>query len=88
MKYISEYRDEGLVQAYVNAIAALVTQPWILMEICGGQTHTIVKYGVDQLLPFDITLIHGSGCPVCAIGAALIDQALTLAAQPDIIFCI
>ncbi|MEA5449144.1 hydrogenase formation protein HypD [Leptolyngbya sp. CCNP1308] len=87
MKYISEYRDEGLVQDYVNAIAALVTQPWTLMEICGGQTHTIVKYGLDQLMPPEITLIHGPGCPVCVTDAALIDQALTLAAQPDIIFC-
>jgi hydrogenase expression/formation protein HypD len=87
MKYISEYRDHGLVQEYVKAIAALVTQPWNLMEICGGQTHTIVKYGLDQLLPADLTLIHGPGCPVCVTDAALIDQALTLAAQPDIIFC-
>jgi hydrogenase expression/formation protein HypD len=87
MKYISEYRDEALVQDYVNAIAALVTQPWNLMEICGGQTHTIVKYGLDQLLPSDITLIHGPGCPVCVTDAAIIDQALTLASQPDIIFC-
>jgi hydrogenase expression/formation protein HypD len=71
----------------VKAIAALVTQPWTLMEICGGQTHTIVKYGLDQLLPPEITLIHGPGCPVYVTDAALIDQALTLAAQPDIILC-
>ncbi len=87
MKYISEYRDQGLVQDYVAAIAALVTQPWTLMEICGGQTHTIVKYGLDQLLPAAVTLIHGPGCPVCVTDAALIDQALTLAAQSDIVFC-
>ncbi|MEO1126746.1 MAG: hydrogenase formation protein HypD [Cyanobacteria bacterium J06635_1] len=87
MKYVNEYRDETLVQEYVRAIASLITQPWTLMEICGGQTHTIVKYGLDQLLPAEITLIHGPGCPVCVTDAALIDQALTLAAQPDIIFC-
>ncbi|MBE9140331.1 hydrogenase formation protein HypD [Nodosilinea sp. LEGE 07088] len=87
MKYVTEYRNEALVQDYAAAIAALITQPWTLMEICGGQTHTIVKYGLDQLLPTDITLIHGPGCPVCVTDAALIDQALTLAAQPEVIFC-
>lgn len=87
MKYVSEYRDEGKMRGYLEAIAALITQPWKIMEICGGQTHTIVKYGLDQLLPPDITLIHGPGCPVCVTDAALIDQALTLAAQPEIIFC-
>jgi len=87
MKYVSEYRDAKLVQDYVGAIASLITQPWNLMEICGGQTHTIVKYGLDQLLPPEITLIHGPGCPVCVTDAALIDQALELAAQPEIILC-
>ena len=87
MKYVTEYRNEARVQAYVGAIAALVTQPWNLMEICGGQTHTIVKYGLDQLLPKDVTLIHGPGCPVCVTDVALIDQALTLATQPEVIFC-
>ena len=87
MKYVSEYRDERLMRDYVEAIASLTTQPWQIMEICGGQTHTIVKYGLDQLLPPGITLIHGPGCPVCVTDVALIDQALTLAAQPNIIFC-
>ncbi|MEM8806911.1 MAG: hydrogenase formation protein HypD [Cyanobacteria bacterium P01_G01_bin.38] len=87
MKYVNEYRDEVVVQKYVGAIATLITQPWTLMEICGGQTHTIVKYGLDQLLPPEITLIHGPGCPVCVTDVALIDQALALAAQPEIIFC-
>ncbi|MEN8446178.1 MAG: hydrogenase formation protein HypD, partial [Cyanobacteria bacterium J06555_13] len=87
MKYVSEYRDDAIVRDYVAAIADLITQPWTLMEICGGQTHTIVKYGLDQLLPDKITLIHGPGCPVCVTDAAIIDQALTLAAQPKIIFC-
>jgi len=87
MKYVSEYRDEQKMQDYLSAIAALVTQSWTLMEICGGQTHTVVKYGLDQLLPPEITLIHGPGCPVCVTDADIIDQALTLAAQPEIIFC-
>ena len=87
MKYVTEYRSEAIVQDYVGAIASFITQPWAMMEICGGQTHTIVKYGLDQLLPKDITLIHGPGCPVCVTDAALIDQALTLAAQPEVIFC-
>ncbi|ESA33878.1 hydrogenase expression formation protein [Leptolyngbya sp. Heron Island J] len=87
MKYVSEYRDEAVVQDYVAEISALVTRPWSLMEICGGQTHTIIKYGLDQLLPPSITLIHGPGCPVCVTDMTIIDQALTLAAQPEIIFC-
>ncbi|NJM99834.1 MAG: hydrogenase formation protein HypD, partial [Phormidesmis sp. RL_2_1] len=87
MKYVSEYRDEGLMRDYIGAIASLTTQSWQIMEICGGQTHTIVKYGLDQLLPADITLIHGPGCPVCVTDSALIDQALLLAADPHIIFC-
>ncbi|MEM9905983.1 MAG: hydrogenase formation protein HypD, partial [Cyanobacteria bacterium P01_D01_bin.44] len=87
MKYVNEYRDEAVVQEYVSAIATLITQPWTLMEICGGQTHTIVKYGLDQLLPPEITVIHGPGCPVCVTDAALVDQALVLATQPEIIFC-
>jgi hydrogenase expression/formation protein HypD len=87
MKYVSEYRNEAVVQDYIRAIASLISRPWTLMEICGGQTHSIVKYGLDQLLPAEISLIHGPGCPVCVTDAALIDQALTLAARPDIIFC-
>ena len=87
MKYVSEYRDESIIQHYIAAITSLVTQPWTLMKICGGQTHTIVKHGLDQLLPSEITLIHGPGCPVCVTDAAIIDQALVLAAQPGVIFC-
>ncbi|MGF1522093.1 MAG: hydrogenase formation protein HypD [Leptolyngbyaceae cyanobacterium] len=87
MKYVSEYRNESIVRDYVGAIAALITQPWTLMEICGGQTHTIVKYGLDQLLPPEVMLIHGPGCPVCVTDTALIDQALALAAQSEISFC-
>lgn len=87
MKYVDEYRDEGMMQQYVDEIASLITQPWTLMEVCGGQTHTIVKYGLDQLLPPEVTLVHGPGCPVCVTDIALINQALTIAAQPNTIFC-
>lgn len=87
MKYVDEYRDAQTVAHYQTAIAKQLTRPWTLMEICGGQTHSIVKYGIDTLLPADLTLIHGPGCPVCVTPTALIDQALFLARQPDIIFC-
>jgi hydrogenase expression/formation protein HypD len=87
MKYVDEYRDGALVRHYANAIARITTRPWTIMEICGGQTHTIVKYGLVQLLPPDITLIHGPGCPVCVTPAELIDRAIAIAAQPDVIFC-
>jgi hydrogenase expression/formation protein HypD len=87
MKFIGEYRDEKTAREYAAAIASITTQPWTIMEICGGQTHSIVKYGIDQLLPPEITLIHGPGCPVCVTGMDLIDQAIALAQQPNVIFC-
>jgi len=87
MKYLDEYRDAKGVRALVNAIASRVTQPWTLMEICGGQTHAILKYGLDRLLPPQISLIHGPGCPVCVTAQIKIDQALHIAAQPGVIFC-
>lgn len=87
MKFIDEYRDAQLTQQYVSAIAQITTKPWTIMEICGGQTHTIVKYGIDTLLPPEITLIHGPGCPVCVTATELIDQAIALASQPNIILC-
>ncbi|MBE9203581.1 hydrogenase formation protein HypD [Synechocystis salina LEGE 06099] len=87
MKYVDEYRDAQAVAHYRRAIAREISQPWTLMEICGGQTHSIVKYGLDTLLPRDLTLIHGPGCPVCVTPMELIDQALWLARQPEIIFC-
>ncbi|MBE9479021.1 MAG: hydrogenase formation protein HypD, partial [Chloroflexi bacterium] len=65
MKYVSEYRDADLVKGVLDEIRRTVTQPWVVMEICGGQTHSIVRYGIDQLLPSDIELVHGPGCPVC-----------------------
>jgi hydrogenase expression/formation protein HypD len=87
MKFVDEYRDTEQVQRLAQAISARLSQPWTLMEICGGQTHAIVKYGLDQLLPPQLTLIHGPGCPVCVTATSLIDQALAIAAQPDVILC-
>ncbi len=65
MKYVEEYRDPAAAQQYAEAIIRALTRPWTLMEICGGQTHSIVKYGIDELLPSQVTLVHGPGCPVC-----------------------
>lgn len=87
MKFVNEYRDAKTAQQYAQAIAEITTQPWTIMEICGGQTHSIVKFGIDQLLPHDITLIHGPGCPVCVTPVESIDQAIAIAALPDVIFC-
>lgn len=86
MKYLSEYRDAGLVSKVIGEIRATVTRPWVLMEICGGQTHAIVRHGLDQLLPDEIELVHGPGCPVCVTPLELIDKALAIASQPDVIF--
>ncbi|USR93092.1 hydrogenase formation protein HypD [Phormidium yuhuli AB48] len=87
MKFVSEYRDASLSQQYTEAIADLVTQPWTIMEICGGQTHAIVKYGIDRLLPDGVTLVHGPGCPVCVTPIERIDKALDLARREDVILC-
>jgi hydrogenase expression/formation protein HypD len=65
MKYVTEYRDAELVQATLREIRRIVTRPWTLMEICGGQTHAIVRHGIDRLLPAEVELVHGPGCPVC-----------------------
>ena len=87
MKYVEEYRDPVAARQFAEAIARTVTRPWTLMEICGGQTHSIVKYGIDELLPKEVTLVHGPGCPVCVTPLELIDKALQIAAQPNVIFC-
>lgn len=87
MKFVDDYRDAALARQQAEAIARLTTRPWTIMEVCGGQTHAIVKFGLDQLLPPQITLIHGPGCPVCVTPVGLIDQAIALAAQPEVIFC-
>ncbi len=87
MKFVDEYRDATTAQDCAKAIARITTRPWTIMEICGGQTHAIVKFGIDELLPDNITLIHGPGCPVCVTPIALIDQAIVIASHPEVIFC-
>ena len=87
MKYLDEYREASAVQRYAREIASLTTRPWKIMEVCGGQTHAIVKYGLDELLPSRVTLIHGPGCPVCVTPLEMIDKALAIAARPEVIFC-
>jgi len=86
MKYVTEYRDAALVGATLREIGRTVTRPWTIMEICGGQTHAIVRHGLDQLLPPQIELVHGPGCPVCVTPLELIDKALDIAARPNVIF--
>ncbi len=86
MKYIDEYRNEADTQKFVQAIQRLVTRPWTIMEICGGQTHTLIKFGIDRMLPEQITLVHGPGCPVCVTPLELIDKAIAIARQPNVIF--
>src|SRR4030066_2543928 len=86
MKFISEYRDARLVLQTLSEIRRTVTQPWVLMEICGGQTHAIMRHGFNQLLPAEIELVHGPGCPVCVTSLELIDKALAIASQPKVIF--
>ncbi len=87
MKYVAEYRNAHLVRGVIDEIARTVTRDWTLMEICGGQTHAIVRHGIDQLLSDKIELVHGPGCPVCVTPLEQIDRALAIAAMPDIIFC-
>ncbi|MBI2516929.1 MAG: hydrogenase formation protein HypD [Opitutae bacterium] len=87
MKYVDEYRDVALVRKLADAIARATTRPWTIMEICGGQTHAIVKFGLDDLLPKHITLVHGPGCPVCVTSAELIDQAVEVALHRGAILC-
>ncbi len=87
MRFVNEFRDGELVKGVIEEIRRTVTRPWVLMEICGGQTHAIMRYGLDQLLPKEIELVHGPGCPVCVTPLEQIDRALEIAARPDVIFC-
>jgi len=87
MKYVDEYRDKEAAARYARAIARITTRPWAIMEVCGGQTHSIVKYGLDELLPKQITLLHGPGCPVCVTPLELIDKATQIATRPEVVFC-
>ncbi len=87
MKYVDEYRDEALCRRFADVIAAKQTRPWRVMEVCGGQTHAIVKYGIDKLLPPALTLLHGPGCPVCVTPLEILDRAMAIAMRPEVIFC-
>jgi len=87
MKYLQEYRDPVTAKKLVAAIKAAATRPWKIMEVCGGQTHSALKYGIDQLLDGAIELIHGPGCPVCVTPIEYIDKALAIAQVPGVIFC-
>ncbi|PIE82378.1 MAG: hydrogenase formation protein HypD [Chloroflexi bacterium] len=87
MKYLNEFRNPELAQKLLDDIHRITTQNWAIMEVCGGQTHSIIRNGIDQLLPDKIELIHGPGCPVCVTPLEVIDKALAIAAQPGVIFC-
>src|SRR3989338_8003288 len=87
MKFVDEYRDPKFAQQLSREIHRITTRPWVLMEVCGGQTHAIVKFGIDALLPKSIELIHGPGCPVCVTPLELIDKAIAIASREDVIFC-
>ncbi|MEZ5418070.1 MAG: hydrogenase formation protein HypD [Vicinamibacterales bacterium] len=87
MKYLDEFRNAGVAKAIAADIHRITTRPWAIMEVCGGQTHAIIRNGIDQLLPEGIELIHGPGCPVCVTPLEVIDQALAIAARPEVTFC-
>lgn len=87
MRYVDEFRDPDMAKRVVASLHEIVTRPWTVMEICGGQTHAIVRYGIDELLPKDLELVHGPGCPVCVTPVQYVDKAIELAAREDVIFC-
>src|SRR6266478_141014 len=87
MKYLDEYRDAAAARRFIAAIARTARRPWVLMEVCGGQTHTIVKYGLDEILPREVELVHGPGCPVCVTSLEMIDRAHAIASRPEVTFC-
>jgi hydrogenase expression/formation protein HypD len=87
MKYLDEYRDADAAKKYASLLARITTKPWTIMEVCGGQTHAIVRFGIDELLPAGITLVHGPGCPVCVTPVEMVDRAIAIAARPEVIFC-
>ncbi len=85
--YLNEFRDPAIAHLMLDEIRRLVTRPWVIMEVCGGQTHAIVRSGIDQVLPSEIRLVHGPGCPVCVTPLETIDQAIAIAKRPEVIFC-
>ena len=86
MRFLDEYRNEADARKFLQAIDGLASRPWTLMEICGGQTHTLIKFGIDQMLPQEVRLIHGPGCPVCVTSLELIDKSIAIARRPEVIF--
>ena len=86
MKYLDEFRDPKVAKQILSEIKSTVTKPWVIMEICGGQTHSIIKNGIDQILPKEIELVHGPGCPVCVTPLEIIDKAIVIASNPNVIF--
>ena len=86
MRYVDEFRSRGAARHYADIIRQLTTRPWTIMEVCGGQTHTIVKTGIEELLPKEISLVHGPGCPVCVTPLEIIDKAIAIASRDDVIF--
>ncbi|WP_020104982.1 hydrogenase formation protein HypD [Nocardia sp. 348MFTsu5.1] len=87
MKYLDEFSDPDLARKLLDQIHAATDKRWSIMEVCGGQTHSIIRHGIDQLLPDEIEMIHGPGCPVCVTPLEIIDKALEIAARPNVIFC-
>ena len=87
MKYLDEYRDAAAARRLAAAVARTVTRPWKIMEICGGQTHSILRFGLDEMLPPQTTLVHGPGCPVCVTPLEILDKAVAIAARPEVTFC-
>ncbi len=87
MKYLNEFHDPDLARKLIDDLHRITTRPWAIMEICGGQTHSIIRYGIDQLIPEQIEMIHGPGCPVCVTSLELVDKALAIAARADVTFC-
>jgi hydrogenase expression/formation protein HypD len=87
MRYLDEFSNPELAKKLLDQIHAATTQPWAMMEVCGGQTHSIIRHGIDQLLPEGLEMIHGPGCPVCVTPLEVIDKALSIASRPDVIFC-
>ena len=86
MRYVDEYRDPHIALGIAQRIASSVTRPWVLMEVCGGQTHTLMRYGMEELLPPEVELVHGPGCPVCVTPLEMVDRAIRIASLPDVIF--
>src|SRR5262245_6304131 len=86
MKFVDEYRDADATAALADQIRTAVTRPHVIMEVCGGQTHSILRYGLDRMLPPEVELVHGPGCPVCVTALETIDRAHAIAQRPDVIF--